>query len=207
MLNFYEIFQNKDTKEIAKELLGKKLVHQKEGQFLSGYIVDVECYLGPLDEASHSFGFKKTPRLKAMYDKPGSIYIYQMHRHFLLNLVTQEKGVPEGIMIRALEPNEGLKTMEELRQTTGVNLTNGPGKVTQALNIKQDLYGKSIFSSSLFLTKGKVPEKIIATSRIGIPNKGIWTDLPLRYYVAGNPYVTKIKKSDVKASRGWREER
>ena len=117
MLNFYEIFQNKDTKEIAKELLGKKLVHQKEDQLLSGYIVDVECYLGPLDEASHSFGFKKTPRLKAMYDKPGSIYIYQMHRHFLLNLVTQEKGVPEGIMIRALEPNEGLKTMEELQWT------------------------------------------------------------------------------------------
>jgi DNA-3-methyladenine glycosylase len=178
--------------------------------FLGGYIVDAEAYLGPADEAAHSFGLRNTPRLKAMYDQPGTIYLYTMHTHLILNMVTQEKGRPQGVMIRAIQPDVGLAQMEENRHgRTGVELTNGPGKLVAALGITKELYGQSIFDSTLKLIpeKRKYPKKILALPRIGIPNKGIWTDLPLRYVVAGNPYITKQKRAEIDLNNfGWKDE-
>lgn len=207
-----ELFFNEHTTtEIAQYLLGMYLVHETSAGVLAGYIVDTEAYLGEADEAAHSFGRRQTPRLRAMYDKPGTIYIYTMHTHLILNIVTQEKGTPEGVMIRALQPVEGLSVMRENRGgIDDYNLSNGPGKLTKALGIQRTLYQQSIFSSALHLVpeKRKFPKQILALPRIGIPNKGIWTALPLRYAVAGNPYLSLQKKAQIDPHHwGWMEEK
>ncbi|MEI5991526.1 DNA-3-methyladenine glycosylase [Enterococcus crotali] len=203
-------FNTKSTEEIAQFLLGMYLEHETSSGTLAGYIVDTEAYLGPEDEAAHSFGLRDTPRLRAMYEKPGTIYLYTMHTHLILNMVTQEKGKPQGVMIRAIEPVEGVKKMEENRNgRKGIELSNGPGKLVAALGIDRDLYGQSIFDSRLRIVpeKRKKPKKIISLPRIGIPNKGIWTELPLRYVVSGNPYITKQRRNDIEQKTfGWKEE-
>lgn len=205
MMTIKEIFQLPDTIAISRALLGHLLIHETPLGPVGGYIVDTESYLGPLDAASHSYGGKNTPSLKAMYQEPGRIYLYVMHTHLLLNLVTQPAGVPEGVMIRAIEPAVGIHLMEKLRGKKGPGLSNGPGKLTAALGLTRKLYGQSIFSSSLKVTEEHLePKKIITAPRIGVPNKGIWTTAPLRVYVAGNPYVSKIKKSDLADNLGWR---
>ena len=205
-----DFFNTKSTEEIAQFLLGMYLEHETESGVLAGYIVDTEAYLGPEDEAAHSYGLRDTPRLKAMYEKPGTIYLYTMHTHLILNMVTQEKGKPQGVMIRAIEPVIGINQMEVNRKgRKGVELSNGPGKLVAALDIKKELYGDSIFDSSLRIVpeKRKMPKKIISLPRIGIPNKGIWTELPLRYVVSGNPYISKQSKSDIdQKAFGWKEE-
>ncbi|MBO0470972.1 DNA-3-methyladenine glycosylase [Enterococcus sp. DIV0242_7C1] len=203
-------FNTKTTEEIAQFLLGMYLEHKTEAGTLAGYIVDTEAYLGPDDEAAHSFGLRKTPRLRAMYEKPGTIYLYTMHTHLILNMVTKDKGIPQGVMIRAIEPVEGLELMEANRNgRKGAELSNGPGKLVSALGITKDSYGQSIFDSTLRIVpeKRKQPKKIMALPRIGIPNKGIWTELPLRYVVSGNPYISKQKRSDIdQKTFGWKEE-
>ncbi|MET3562331.1 DNA-3-methyladenine glycosylase [Enterococcus rotai] len=204
------IFNTKSTEEIAQFLLGMYLEHETAAGTLAGYIVDTEAYLGPEDEAAHSFGLRDTPRLKAMYEKPGTIYLYTMHTHLILNMVTQEKGKPQGVMIRAIEPVEGIDRMQINRNgRTGIELSNGPGKLVAALGIDRDLYGESIFDSSLRIVpeKRRTPKQIISLPRIGIPNKGIWTELPLRYVVSGNPYISKQRRSDIdQKAFGWKEE-
>lgn len=203
-------FNTQSTEEIAQFLLGMYLEHETETGVLAGYIVDAEAYLGPEDEAAHSFGLRNTPRLKAMYEKPGTIYLYTMHTHLILNMVTQEKGKPQGVMIRAIEPAAGIEKMVENRKgRKGSEVSNGPGKLVAALGITRELYGQSIFTSSLRIVpeKRKEPKKIIVLPRIGIPNKGIWTDLPLRYAVAGNPYISKQRRSEIDQKNfGWKEE-
>lgn len=203
-------FNKHTTEEIAKFLLGMYLEYETSVGTMAGYIVDNEAYLGPEDEAAHSFGLRKTPRLQAMYEKPGTIYLYTMHTHLILNIVTQEKGKPQGVMIRGIEPVVGIEQMEKNRgNRKGIELTNGPGKLVAAFDIDKKLYGSSIFTSSLHLVpeKRKYPKKILAKPRIGIPNKGVWTELPLRYVVAGNPYISKQKKSEIdQDSFGWKED-
>lgn len=197
------------TQEIAQKLLGQYLVHETDQGLLAGYLVDVEAYLAPEDEAAHSFGMRKTPRVRAMYEDAGTIYLYTMHTHLLLNFITQEKGMPQGVMIRGLQPVEGLPVMQANRNgITGPELSNGPGKLVRALGIQKELYGKTLFSSSLYLDqeKARQPKEIVALPRIGIPNKGIWTDMPLRYVVKGNPYISKQKKSEIDEDFGWRND-
>lgn len=202
-----KIFAQEKTTDIAASLLGMYLEHDTPNGKLAGYIVDCEAYLGPEDEAAHSFSMRNTPRLAAMYQKAGTIYLYTMHTHLILNLVTQKEGIPQGVMIRGVEPVTGLEQMQINRGgKTGPTLTDGPGKLVAALGITKDLYGQSIFSSSLHLVAGKSrqPKKIERLPRIGIPNKGIWTEAPLRYVVAGNPYISKQKKNQMKPDHGWR---
>ncbi|MHC5374045.1 DNA-3-methyladenine glycosylase [Enterococcus sp. LJL120] len=203
-----DFFQG-STEEVAQKLLGQYLVHETPEGILAGYLVDVEAYLGPDDQAAHSFGMRQTPRVQAMYQAAGSIYLYTMHTHLILNIITQAEGIPQGVMIRGLQPVVGLPLMIEKRHgVNGPDLTNGPGKLVQALGIQKELYGKNLFTSSLYLDaeKQKIPKEIISLPRIGIPNKGIWTELPLRYVVKGNPYITKQKKSEVAEDFGWRKE-
>lgn len=203
------VFTTKKTEDIAKYLLGMYVEHETAAGTVGGYFVDVEAYLGPEDQAAHSYGMRQTPRLAAMYQQPGTIYLYTMHTHLILNIVTQPVGQPQGVMIRGLEPVDGLDRMIENRHgIVSAALTNGPGKLVQALGIERDLYGKSIFSSSLRLIpeKRRYPKEVLELPRIGIPNKGIWTEKPLRYAVAGNPYISLQKKSAIDATNGWRNE-
>ena len=203
-----QLFQEADTPSVGQALVGMYLEHTlADGSKLGGWIVDCEAYLGPEDEAAHSYGLRQTPRVAAMYQEAGSIYLYQMHRHTILNIVTGAAGLPQGVMIRALEPDPAyLAAMQENRQgQTGVALTKGPGKLMAALQVPFSMYGQSIFTSSLQLVpeKRRQPKRVLALPRIGIPNKGKWTAMPLRFVCQGNPYVTKQAKKDVSPDWGW----
>lgn len=202
-------FKTKSTEECAQFLLGMYLEYTSDQATLGGYIVDTEAYLGEKDEAAHSFGLKKTPRLEAMYEEYGTIYLYSIHTQLILNIVTKEKGNPQGVMIRAIEPVEGLNQMIENRnKKQGFDLSNGPGKLVKALGITKQLYGQSIFSSTLTIVpaKRKRPKEIEALPRIGIPNKGIWTKKSLRFVVSGNPYISQQRKNRIeKTTYGWEE--
>lgn len=194
----------KTTEEIAQELLGCLIIKKTEEGICSGWIVETEAYLGEIDAAAHSYGFKKTPRLASMYKEAGTIYIYSMHTHQMLNLVVQEAGIPQAILIRAIEPYTGIELMEERRGKYGITLTDGPGKLTKALAIDKSDDGASINEPPLYLSKThrRIPKEIGVSARIGIPNKGEWTDALLRYTVIGNPYVSRIKgKTD--NDLGW----
>ena len=125
----------KTTEEIAQDLLGCLVIKETDEGVTSGWIVETEAYLGEIDEAAHSFGLKSTPRLASMYKEPGTIYVYSMHTHLMLNVVVQEKGIPEAILIRAIEPYKGMALMSERREKTGYVVTDGPGKLTKAMNI------------------------------------------------------------------------
>ncbi|GAA3011076.1 DNA-3-methyladenine glycosylase [Tetragenococcus solitarius] len=203
-----KIFETASTVDIARYLVGMYLEHETTNGKLGGYIVDCEAYLGPEDMAAHSYGMRNTPRLKAMYQKPGTIYLYTMHTHLILNMVTQPEGHPQGVMIRAIEPVEGKKQMEAIRAKTGPELSNGPGKLVEALDISRELYGQSIFSSALHLVpeKRRIPKKIKSLPRVGIPNKGEWTDMPLRFVASGNPYITKARRQEIDPEGSWQKE-
>ena len=200
-------FVNTDTEEIAKSLLGVLLVHEINGKKLSAYIVDVEAYTGIEDQASHSYGGKITPRLEAMYKEGGHLYLYSMRGHVLLNFVCGNEDQPHGVMIRAVEPVEGISLMEANRKMSGVNISNGPAKLTQALEIDLSYYGKKHGDTlRLDYKKRKQPMKIKSAPRIGIPNKGKWTKAHLRYYVEGNPFVSGIHKKNIDTkNHGWRQ--
>ena len=204
-----QFFDTQSTVAIARFLVGMYLEYETPQGTLGGYIVDCEAYLGPDDRAAHSYGMRDTPRLKAMYQEPGTIYLYTMHTHLILNMVTQPKGMPQGVMIRGLEPVAGVEQMVANRGKTGPELSNGPGKLVAALGLSKELYGQSIFTSALHLVpaKRKTPKNILAIPRVGIPNKGEWTDKPLRFVAQGNPYITGIRKRDYDDAHGWLSEK
>jgi DNA-3-methyladenine glycosylase len=193
-------FVNETTEDIARELLGKLLIHQTPDGIYSGYIVETEAYVGVEDMACHTYEGKRTPKVESMYQTGGTIYIYTMHTHTMLNIVTKEKGDPQAVLIRAVEPADGIERMETNRNVTGVSLSNGPGKLTKAMAITKELNGKAINESALLIddSLAKTPANIAVSARVGIPNKGDWTSKPLRFYIEGHPYVSGMRKRDCK---------
>jgi len=135
---------HQSTEEIARQLLGKILIHKTPTRFYSGYIVETEAYLGIEDMACHSYAGRRTPRLESMYKLGGTIYIYTMHTHQMLNIVTKKAGDPQAVLIRAIEPIDGLEWMERNRKTTGLTVCNGPGKLTKTMEITKILDGDVI---------------------------------------------------------------
>lgn len=185
-------FYHQPTLELAKSLLGCVLVKETEEGKASGYIVETEAYLGPADRAAHSYGNRRTKRTEIMFHEAGRIYTYVMHTHCLVNVVSGEKEKPEAILIRAVEPLEGLELMERRRSGhVKKNWTSGPGKLTKALGITMEDYGGSFLEPPLIISKGYRPEDIVEGKRIGIDNTGEARDYPWRFWVKGNPYVSK----------------
>lgn len=185
-------FFRQPTLLLAKKLLGCLLIKETAEGRSSGYIVETEAYMGPKDRAAHSFNNRRTKRTEIMFAEPGRIYTYVMHTHCLVNVVSNQRDVPEAILIRAVEPHEGESLMVQRR---GVmprkNLTSGPGKLTKALGITMDDYGGSFDQPPLFIAKGYEPENISAGPRIGIDNSKEAKDYPWRYWVTDNPFVSK----------------
>ncbi|GEL14465.1 DNA-3-methyladenine glycosylase [Pediococcus cellicola] len=198
---------NGSTAQIAQRLLGKCLRFQSATGILTAYIVEDEAYIGPKDQAAHAYKNHRTPKNEPLYHEAGTIYIYQMRTQLLLNLITQAKNDPQGVLIRAVQPDAGLIKFQQNRpDKSSFELTNGPGKLMQAFGIPKRLKGTHLNEGplSLDLTQFKMPRKIEASSRIGVPNKGIWTDEPLRYFVKGNPYVSRMRKREVDLiNYGW----
>lgn len=183
-------FYARKTTQVTRELLGKVLLHETKQGTASGIIVEVEAYLGEKDPGSHtSRGI--TPRNKVMYAKPGLAYVYFVYgNHFLFNAVTEAKGTAGAVLIRALEPLAGLELMQKRRKTKNLkNLTNGPGKLAQALGITKKQNTLDLTKDSLKILNGKKKKfKIVTRTRIGI-KKG--SEKPLRFYIAGNKFVSK----------------
>lgn len=186
-------FYHTSTLNLAKALIGKVLVHQTNDGILAGEIVETEAYLGIVDRAAHSFNNRRTKRTEIMYGTPGHIYMYQMHTHHLLNIVSGEEENPEAILIRAIEPVAGRAFMEKNRPVQKeINLTNGPGKLTKALGITMAYYGASLMKSNVFISNGGSENPAIQTGpRIGIPNTKEAKDYPYRFWLQDNPYVSR----------------
>lgn len=194
-------FYNRDTEIVAKELLGKILVHEFNGQRISGKIVETEAYLGVTDKAAHSYGGRKTPRVEVMYGKPGVSYVFIIYgMYYCFNVVTREEGTPQAVLVRGLEPLEGIELMaenrfkksyDELTKTQIKNLTNGPGKLCNALLINKEQNGEDLCGSRLYIEEGEKENFSIVTSkRIGIDYAEEAKEFPLRFYVQDNKYVS-----------------
>jgi len=164
-------FYERDTLQVARALLGKKLVRQINGLKLAGMIVETEAYCGETDSACHAYR-GKTPRNAVMFGKPGYAYVYFTYgMHYMLNLVTEAEGNPCAVLVRAIVPITGVKEIEARRKRKGAELTNGPAKICQALNIDKSLNGWDLtLGSKLWVENYKsFPAKsILATPRIGI---------------------------------------
>lgn len=190
-------FYTHDLLTVAYELLGKHLVKKEKGKILSGRIIEVEAYDGSVDEAAHTF-IGKTKRNEIMFNIGGYLYVYFTYgNHYCCNVVTGEEGKGTAILIRAIEPLEGISTMiknrfhrDLLNEKEKFNLTNGPGKVCQALSINKSHYGIDLTGDEIYLIDQPLIDKqnVVITKRIGIKKS---VDLPWRFYIKDNPYVSK----------------
>lgn len=186
--SFYQI----PTLELAQNLLGCILIKKTEDGNCSGYIVETEAYLGPTDRAAHSFNNRRTKRTEVMFGSSGHAYTYTMHTHCLVNVVSGNKNAPEAILIRALEPLTGIDQMIKRRGTNQIkNLTSGPGKLTKAMGINMDDYGHPLWMEPLYIVKGYEPISISNGKRIGIANSGEAAEYPWRFWITGNPFVSR----------------
>ncbi len=176
---------------VARELLGCVLVRRLGGAILRGRIVETEAYSAANDPASHAYR-GRTPRNNIMFGPPGLAYIYFIYgKNFCLNVVTEPEGKAGAVLIRALEPLEGIPLMQRFRGTSVLKqLTSGPGKLCQAFGIDRALNGIDLLGNQLYLIKG-LPvdrEEIVVTTRVGISTG---QDLPWRFYLRGSPYVSR----------------
>ncbi len=164
-------FYHRDTLSVARDLLGKKLIRFIDGAMLTGIIVETEAYCGKHDSACHAHR-GMTKRNAVMFGEPGHAYVYFTYgMHYLLNLVTESKGDPCAVLIRAIEPLSGLEAMETRRRKRGQDLTNGPAKLCQAMGIDLSFNGWDLTAGSqLWLEEapGLKPAPVKATPRIGI---------------------------------------
>ena len=191
-----EFYQRTDVVWIARELLGKILVTNWEGIVTSGRIVECEAYAGAIDKASHASGGRRTARNEIMYGEGGCAYVYLCYGiHHLFNVVTNSKEIPHAILIRALDPLEGIPEMllrtnkKKLDQT----ITRGPGNVSKALGISTKHTGTSLLGNEIFIVEdsAKFSRKEVASSpRIGVDYAGKDALLPYRFYIKGNPFVS-----------------
>lgn len=186
-------FFNCPTLDLAQSLLGQLLVKETKAGVAAGWIVETEAYIGPDDQAAHSYGYRRTPRTEVMYGLPGFAYTYVMHTHCLLNVVSAPSGHPEAVLIRSIEPHLGLELMYERRgQDKDLReLANGPGKLTQALGVVKDDYGKALFERPLYIAEGKSVAAIASGPRIGIPNTGEAKHYPWRFWEQDSPFVPR----------------
>ncbi|KKK36131.1 3-methyladenine DNA glycosylase [Mesobacillus campisalis] len=191
------LFYERPTLELAGELLGCLLIKQSSEGLAAGYIVETEAYIGPGDKAAHSYNNRRTKRTEIMYHQSGLAYTYVMHTHCLFNVVSGGKGHPEAVLVRAIEPIIGLDLMSSRRLGhIGVNLTNGPGKLTKAMGISMEDYGHDLQSPPLFIARGRTPDSISAGKRIGIENSGEAREYPWRFWITGNPFVSRHQKGE-----------
>jgi len=192
-------FYSRKTGIVAQELLGKILIHKTDEGIISGKIVESEAYLGQEDPGSHAYrGI--TRRNRIMFGPAGKAYIYLVYgNHYCLNVVTEKDGVGGAVLIRALEPKEGIQLMKKHRRIDGplTRFTNGPGKLAEALGITGSMNGADLTGNNLFIMcqigsrKKESSSKdfsIISTGRIGI-RKG--RNLPYRYYIEASKFVSR----------------
>jgi len=184
---------------VARDVIGKILVHKTPAGIVAGRIVEAEAYRGPEDRAAHSSGGRRTARTEAMYGPPGFAYVffvYGMHWH--LNLVTTREDAPHAVLLRAVEPLLGVPLMARRRGLSpgDVSLCNGPGKLCQAFGVERRHYGVDLTRGALYLSEATTPRgKLGRSARIGVDYAESWADKPWRFFELGNRYVSRGKPS------------
>ncbi|NLL70212.1 MAG: DNA-3-methyladenine glycosylase [Epulopiscium sp.] len=198
----YADFYQRDTLEVAPDLLGKYLVREIHGHRLIGKIVETEAYKGPIDKGAHSYNYKRTPRTEVMFGPPGYAYVYLIYgMYYCLNVVTEAEGEPCAVLIRGVEPVAGQehmaflryqKSLEEITSTQEKNLTNGPGKLCRAFHITKEQNGQPLWEKDFYIHSGEPLDtsQIIMSKRINIDYAEEAKDFLWRYSIKDNPYVS-----------------
>lgn len=186
-----------DALAVARSLLGQHLVRRLDGERLSGRIVEVEAYLGPHDLACHTAGGRRTARNESMFLGGGHAYVYLIYgMHHCFNVTTGRRGAGAAVLIRGLEPIEGIEIMRQHRGVarSKLDLCRGPGRLCEALGIDRDLDGIDLRKSRRLWIEptGTVPgSQIVIGPRIGLGAVGEWADAPLRLGLSGCPFVSR----------------
>ncbi len=188
-------FYDRDTVRVARELLGTYLVRQVGHLWIVGRIVETEAYVGLEDKASHA-SVGKTARNAVMFGPPGFAYVYLIYgMHYCMNVVTEREGYPAAVLIRALEPVEGIEFMRaRRRRKRDIELTNGPAKLCQALDIDIRFNGHDLCAGEhLWIHPGilKSTEEIVSGPRVGVKGDERALSVPWRFAIRGNPYVSR----------------
>lgn len=192
-LSFYN---RKDVVKIARDLLGKIVVTNFDGEITSGKIVETEAYVGIIDKASHAFSGKRTARNEHMYASAGTAYVYICYgMHQMLNIVTNQKEIPDAVLIRSIEPVNGIEIMMERtgKKISDKTITRGPGNVGKSLGIYKHHSGLNLLDEEIYLLDNEeiIPDEQIGVSkRIGVESAGADALLPYRFFVKGNKYVS-----------------
>ena len=204
-------YYNRPTLDVARDLIGMLLVRElPSGKRLVGRIVETEAYTQD-DPSFHGWGIvdKQTGLIKPdgrgydLFGKPGTAYVYLIYaRYWLLNVVTEREGIGGAVLFRAVEPLEGQSSMYERREAAvrDIDLTNGPGKLTQAFDVGKEWHNEAMTKAPLYVAEPEVASEwpIRTSSRIGI-SRGI--ELPWRFFIPENPYVSPGMPSDLAAVR------
>jgi len=205
-----KFYLREDTVEIARDLLGKLLVVRNEnGERVSGMIVETEAYLGETDRAAHSFGGRRTARNEITYGLGGHVYVFFIYgMYYQLNVVCGSVNTPHVVLIRSVEPVEGIEVMRERRSrrksepgaiATGSmpdkNLTSGPGKLCIAMSINRSLNGEDLLGDAIRIEQYRSfsDEEVAVGKRIGIDYAGEDAEKLLRFWLKGNKCVSKSR--------------
>jgi DNA-3-methyladenine glycosylase len=191
-----EFYTRPNVLAVARALLGKLLVvPAQHGKRVSGKIVEVEAYRGPQDRAAHSFGGRRTKRTETMYRIGGTVYVFFVYgMYYQFNVVTNVAEAPHAVLIRAVEPVEGIELMRKRRHgQPDHNLTNGPGKLCIALGIDRGLDAADLLGERVWIEQAtKIPRSQIAAGpRIGIDYAEEWVAKPWRFWLRDNPFVSR----------------
>ena len=187
-------FYEQTTIDVAKQLLGKYLVRRHPEGNVVGRVVETEAYIGPQDLACHA-SKGRTARTEVMFGPAGHAYVYFIYGFYnMLNLVTEVKGYPAAVLIRAAEPVDGIELMKTRRQNGALrNLASGPGKLCQAFAVDRSLNGADLRGNVLYLEdRGEPVPKFRATPRIGVDYAGKWKAKPYRFLVRDSEFVSKL---------------
>jgi len=192
-----DFYARGDAPAVARELLGKLLVvPAPTGERVSGRIVEVEAYCGVGDRASHAYGGRRTPRNRSMYRAGGVAYVYFVYgMHHQFNVVTGPEGVPHAVLVRAVEPAEGVEWMRRRRPArSDRELTSGPGKLCQAIGIERTYDGADLLDARVWIEDACASpsdEEVAAGARIGVAYAGADALQPWRFWVKDSEYVSR----------------
>ena len=191
-----EFYQREDVLLISRELLGKVLCTNFHGKLTSGIIVETEAYAGVTDKASHAYGGRRTKRTETMYAKGGSAYVYLCYGiHHLFNIVTNKENIPHAVLIRAIQPRDGIEIMLQRRNKKKVDqsLTAGPGSLTRALGITVKDSGTFLMNNLIWLEDQNINysnQDILSTPRVGVQYAEKDAQNPWRFQVENSPWVS-----------------
>lgn len=194
-------FYMRESLAVARDLLGKILVRYIEGEAYRFKIVETEAYMGKDDKGAHAYGGKKTPRTAPMFEEGGITYIYLIYGMYnCLNIVTNVKDTPQGVLIRAVEPVDEksinfARANRNIRSKKVEDLTNGPGKLCKAMKIDRTLNATSVLGKGeLWIEDAPLCTDIVTDKRINIPYAEEYQDVEWRFYIRGNSFVSVLKK-------------